>query len=128
MYQSNRSLNLWQYTAEGILVRLSVVGSELVSWPENAVVVGKGRTVLDCRSNTDCPIRWEKKEDESQKRIIYSGFDFGKGLNNSFYSIVKDSPGQYSLSVDVGWHTAGLYTCILPGTLEKASAELIFLG
>ena len=113
-----------------ILKLLSAGFCELLPKPQShCEVLDEEKTVaLQCKSTLEYPLTWlSQKPGSSRQSKIFNGFRLHKNFTSN-YRVLNGKPGRYELNVNATKDAAQRYTCLEPGTLIKASAEVIIIG
>lgn len=109
-----------------VILCLSTAAGTLVEVPKNTAVQGGGHAVMACKSVNDDLVRvkwYTYKIDEDN--TLYNGYRV-RQTAQSYCRITKE-PGRQDLVFNDTRSAAQTYICWEPGTLQSASAELIWI-
>ena len=101
--------------------------------PQNIAVQMGSRCVINCRLakllSNESGLRWTYRSPETTvDKLIYNGYNVDKVYQKGFSveGFTQDSRNLVISSTEMS--DAGQYSAEFPGTLDKASAELIVIG
>lgn len=110
---------------------LSGASSTLVEGPKNAVIFQLKwleSVEMACISDCQCNLKFfVNKGNDSEKQDLYDGY-FLHSYANSYCTVIAVEPGKVRLNLTNKPEAAQTYTCLEPGTLTEASADLIWIG
>lgn len=115
--------------ADDLNVLISVGNSAIVEAPRNEVILDWQSKAIDlaCMSDRKIPLKLFENKDLASAELIYSGFSL-TSYAKSFCTVIVDGPGKVYLSLMNKPDAAKTYTCLEPGTLAEASADIIWIG
>lgn len=83
---------------------------------------------MTCRSHYQSRLKWNvQKNDDSGNEVLYNGY-FLRPDAKSYCTVITEEPGKCYLRLRNTAAVAQTYICVEPGTLNEASAELIWIS